>query len=152
VTAAKLRHWGLIEPNSEAKRREAMEGTLRWFWERVISWARRRSRRVPKLSLRVGCSLIQAHRRASKRAFMHTHHLPRRVCAAPEAALLPAGHIVALLLHEIGHPLANALYGRSEQEDADRSVKEVLGVAIRYKGPLLLEWVPSSVVDKILGR
>ena len=131
-------------------RREAMEGTLRWVWEHVIAWARRRSRRIPALSLRVGCPMIQAHRRDSKRAFMHTHHLPGKVCAAPEAAFLPVGHLVALLLHEIGHPLANRLYGVSEQEDADKSIKDVLGVVIRYKGPLLLEWVAPSVVKRIL--
>lgn len=133
-------------------RRRALEGTLQWFWERVYAWACARSRRVPRLSFRVGCATVARMRKSSKRAFMHHGHRRGTVCSAPEAAVLQTGHVVGLMLHEIGHPLATALYGRSEQEDADRSVKQILGVVIGYRGPLLLEWVPKSVVREVLGQ
>lgn len=129
----------------------AAESRLRLFWEKVLRWARSRSPHAPALTLRVDCGLTQKHRQSSPRAYMHTLHLPGKVCVSSEACTLSPAHLVGLYLHELGHPMATKVYGRSEQEDADRAVKEFLGVTIRYKGPLLLEWVSPAAVKKILG-
>lgn len=124
---------------------------LRSLWESVYHWAKRRSKKVPRLEIRFDCELMKKTRAESPRAYMHTMHLGvGKVCISSDAADLPRPNIVGLFLHEIGHPLAQALYGRSEQEDADRAVKEVLGVSIKYKGALLLEWVAPPTVKWIL--
>jgi hypothetical protein len=126
------------------------EAVVRNFFERVLRWARKKSPRVPLLKLSVNCPLILRTHAKSPRAFMHTLHKPGKVCVASIAAGLHPEHLVALYIHEISHPLAQNAYGRSEQEDADQAAKEFLGVRILYKGPLLLEWVPISVVRKIV--
>lgn len=127
------------------------EYVLRDTWERVHRWARRKSKSVPRLELRVDCPLIKRTRLESPRAYMHTLHRPGRLCVSSAAAQLSLPHLVGLYLHEIGHPLATKAYGQTEQEDADRAVKEILGVKIHYKGPLLLEWVSPAVAVRILG-
>ena len=124
---------------------------LRDAFKRVHAWARRQSRRVPPLRLKVGCPMVAASRRRDKRAYMHVDHLKGVVCTIPAAAQLSANHLVALFLHEIGHPMAMKAWGRSEQEDADKSVRDFLGVRLRYRGPLLLEWVPTRTAKRILG-
>jgi hypothetical protein len=126
------------------------EGILRDYWGRVLRWARKKSARVPNLRLRVNCPLALSYQRKSPRAFMHTLHVPGTVCAVGIACGLSPEHLVGLMLHELGHPMAQAAYGRSEQEDADRAVKEFLGVKIQYKGDLLLEWVSPTVAVRIL--
>lgn len=128
----------------------AAEARVRGIWERVVRWARRRSRKPLRYTLRFDCALILRNASQSPRAYMHTLHLPGKICCASDVAALPVPNIVGLLLHEIGHPLASELYGRSEQEDADRAVREVLGIRIKYKGALLLEWVSPPVVKRIL--
>lgn len=127
------------------------EAILRDFWARVLRWAMAKSKRVPRLTLRVDCPLVRRTRKTSPRAFMHADHRPGTVCVASEAAGLSAEHLVGLYLHELGHPMARVAWGRTEQEDADRACREFLGVTIRYKGDLLLEWVPAHVAVKILG-
>jgi hypothetical protein len=127
------------------------EFVLRDTWQRVLHWACRRSPKVRALKLNVNCALVKRTRAASPRAYMHTLHKRGKVCVHGDAAALSLPQLVGLYLHEIGHPLAQDAYGRSEQEDADRAVKEFLGVKIQYKGPLLLEWVSPSVARRILG-
>lgn len=124
---------------------------LRAVFEAVHRWARARSRRVPALVLAVGCPRIAARRRHDPRAIMHVGHRGGKVCASARAAELPLEHVVGLFLHEIGHPMAMAVWGRSEQEDADAAVMRLLGVRLRYRGPLLLQWVPPATVRRILG-
>jgi hypothetical protein len=82
---------------------------------------------------------------------MHVGHRSGKVCASAAAARLPVEHVVGLFLHELGHPMAMAAWRRSEQEDADRAVREFLGVRLRYRGPLLLQWVPRRVARMVLG-
>lgn len=127
------------------------EHRLRLCWEKVLRWARKKSPHVPALTLRIDCDLTKKHRQSSPRAYMHTQHLPGKVCVSSEAWTLSPAHLVGLYLHELGHPMATKAYGRSEQEDADRAVKEFLGVTIKYKGPLLLEWVSPATLKKIQG-
>jgi hypothetical protein len=127
------------------------EALLRELWERVLGWARKKSDRTPFLLLRVDCPLVRRNRKTSPRAFMHAAHIRGKICVAHEAAGLSTEHLVALFLHELGHPMATKAWGRSEQEDADRACKEFLGVKIRYKGDLLLEWVPPHVAMKIVA-
>jgi hypothetical protein len=124
---------------------------LREAFARVHAWARRRTRRVPPLTLAVGCSQIAARRRHDPRAFAHVGHRVGRVCISAAAAKLPVEHVVGLCLHEIGHPLAQRVWGRSEQEDADAAVREFLGVRLSYVGPLLLQHVPTRVARRILN-
>lgn len=126
--------------------------SLHLIWTRVSAWARARAPQAGHLALKLDCALVKKTRKESPRAYMHTHHLPRRVCASSDAGALSIEHVVGLFLHEIGHGLAQKVYGRSEQEDADRAVKEILGVRIHYKGPLLLEWVQPMVARRILSH
>ena len=123
---------------------------LRQFWARLLQWAKKKSSMVPNLQLRVDCPLVRRTRKTSPRAFMHTLHAPGKLCVAREAAGLDSEHLCGLFLHELGHPMATRSWGRSEQEDADRAVKEFLGITIRYNGDLLLEWVPTYVLTKIM--
>jgi hypothetical protein len=76
--------------------------------------------------------------------------VPGTVCVAREAAALAAEHLAGLFLHELGHGLATREWKRSEQEDADRACREFFGVTIRYKGDLLLEWVPTHTLNRIM--
>lgn len=124
---------------------------LESVFDQVWNWARQRSCIVPPLVLFVGCPMI-ARRRAEgdPRAFFHVGHIEGYVCTVPESAELPRTYLVGLMLHELGHPMAMIAWGRSEQEDADKAVRDFLGVRLSYRGPLLLEWVPSTVVNKIL--
>lgn len=120
------------------------------FWRRVSSWARKRSNLAPSLKLRVDCPLIRRMRNESPRAFMHAMHVPGTVCVASEAAGLAPEHLVGIFLHELGHPMAMRAWKSSEQEDADKAVRQFLGVKLHYKGDLLLEWVPGTVMRRIL--
>jgi hypothetical protein len=120
-------------------------------WAKDRSLASPRSFLIPNLSLSVGCPLIERQfARGDARAFFHVLHKPGRICASPRAARLPHNFIVGLMLHEIGHPLAQNLYGSSEQWDADKAIRECLGINIRYGGALILEFVPWSTTYKIL--
>lgn len=67
------------------------------------------------------------------------------------AALLDDEYLTALFLHEIGHVLALAAWGTTEQDDADEAVRQFLGVKIHYRGPLLLEWASPAAVKRVLG-
>lgn len=128
---------------------------LKQLFAAVHEWAEKRCEvPVPRLSLSVGCPEIERRfRRGDARSFFHVGHKMGRVCASPRAAKLPVHFLVGLMLHEIGHPLAIKVYGRSDQWDADRSIKEFLGVRIHYGGPLILEFVPWGLAKKIIeGR
>ena len=123
---------------------------IRELFNRVNEWAIKKSPLVPKLSLELGCSEIVACQRAGDiRAVCHVGHKKGKVCADIKAHRLPINFLVGIFLHEIGHPLAMRVYRRSDQWDADRAVKEILGVNIRYGGPLVLEHVSMSVAKKI---
>lgn len=78
-------------------------------------------------------------------------HLDGVVCCHPSAAELPDTHLAGLFLHELGHVLAWNEYGRTEQPDADAAVRELLGVRIFYRGPLLLEWVSPARAKAVLS-
>jgi hypothetical protein len=126
---------------------------LKDIFRRVNDWAMEKSPLISKLELQIGCPQIAAHRKAGdKRAMFHVGHRKGKVCADPKALRLPVEFLVGLFLHEMGHPLAMKIYGKSEQWHADNSIKEILGVRIQYGGPLLLEYVAPSVADRILGR
>lgn len=129
------------------------EKYLNEIWRRVYAFARSKSKLVPRLVLKVGCPQIERHRRMDPRAFMHTggRHAAGQVHASPDAAMLPIQFIAGLFLHEIGHPLAMRVMRRSEQEDADRSILEHVGVKIRYGGPLLLEYLSPSDMRRVFG-
>lgn len=81
------------------------------------------------------------------RAFMHVGHHPGSICLHPAAGKLKVNHVVGLFLHEFGH------LGTPDgsEADADQWVLVKLGIAILYKGPLCLEWVPDDVVAGLLG-
>lgn len=128
----------------------ATQARVQGIWERLVRWARRKSRRPLRYQLLFDCDLIKKTVSQSPRAYMHTLHRTGKVCVASDVGELPVPNIVGLLLHELGHPLAQEVYGRSEQEDADRAVREILGVKIKYKGALLLEWVSPPVCKSIL--
>lgn len=126
---------------------------LRDIWSAVYAYARRRRRSLPKLTLRIGCPRIAAMRRTDPRAFMHVGEDGKaRVCSSPAARKLSVNYLVGLYLHEIGHVLAQKAWKRSEQEDADKAVRDFLGVRLHYRGPLLLEWVTDSAVRRVMGK
>jgi len=123
---------------------------LKGLFDRVNNWAMKKSPLVDRRTLQVGCPEIAARRKdGDVRAFFHVGHRPGKVCADSMACQLPEHFLVGLFLHEIGHPLAMRVYRKTEQWDADRAVKEILGVHIRYGGPLVLEYVAPSVAKRI---
>lgn len=128
------------------------EALLQDVWRRVYAFARGRSRRVPRLSLYVGCRQILNRRGHDKRAFFHVGHKPGKVCTVLASAKLSRNYLVGLMLHELGHPMATKEWGVSEQPHADTAVEAFLGVKLRYRGPLILEWVPDKIVRQVLGR
>lgn len=87
-----------------------------------------------------------ASRAGRSRAFMHTGHLPGRICYAPPTRLLSLNFIVGLLLHEFGH-----IGSGGGELEADNWVAVKLGIALHYKSKLCLEYVDSEVVRHILG-
>lgn len=80
------------------------------------------------------------------RAFMHTGHLPGRICFAPPMRLLPLNFVVGILLHEFGH-----LGSNGGEVEADTWVVSKLGIALEYKGKLCLEWVDDATARRVLG-
>jgi len=124
---------------------------LREIYRRTLRWARGRSKRVPLLGLQVGCPQIAARRRRDKRAFAHVGHIPGKICIHPAAAKLGVHQVVALFLHELGHPMAWRAWRRTEQEDADKAVREFLGIRIYYRVPLMVQWIPTGIAARILG-
>ena len=82
---------------------------------------------------------------------MHTMHRRGQVCASARAAELPIESVIGLTLHEVGHHLAELVWGSSEQNEADAVVAKLLGVRIMYAGPLLIQRVSASVAARILG-
>jgi hypothetical protein len=80
------------------------------------------------------------------RAFMHTGHLPSRICYAPPTRMLALNYIVGILLHEFGH-----LGSGGGEVEADTWVAAKLGIALEYKGKLCLEWVDDDTARRILG-
>lgn len=127
---------------------------IREVFARVHAWARHRSRRVPALSLAVGCPKITSQRRrGDPRAFCHVGCRAGKVCCSALVADLPLEHAVGLFLHELGHPMAWAAWRSSDQHGADAAVRRFLGIRLRYSGPLLIQRVPASVAERILrGR
>jgi hypothetical protein len=125
---------------------------LQEAFRRVNAWAMSKCPQVSRLSLHVRCHSIKRRLHSGDpRALFHVGHKAGKVCTIDErVAVLPVTYLVGLFLHEMGHPLALKLYKKSEQWHADRSIKRCLGVQIRYRGPLLLEWVPSSTARMIL--
>lgn len=127
----------------------------RWLAQRfaqVVQWARAKNSKAPFLTALIDCPRTLAQRRkGDKRAFMHVGHVPRRVCMAAEVCNLNPYYQVGLMLHELGHPMAEKAWGRSEQEDADQAVKEFLGVEILYKGPLVLQAISHRDFRRICG-
>lgn len=109
---------------------------------------------LPKLSrvkLLPGCREIQFQRRKKgfegSRSFMHVGHARGgAICAIRNAAALSDGHLVGLFLHEFGH-----LAGGDSEPAADAWVEKELGVKIRYRAPLDLQWVPPEVVRWVLA-
>lgn len=133
-------------------RRAERHTRLHHIWKRVYQWAKKKYRKTPRLALRIGCPIIDRARRRDIRAFMHTGaHGGGLVCTHHRAATLENEYLVGLFLHEIGHNLAERAWGRSEQEDADKAVRDFLGVKIHYRGPLLLEWVSKAHTRRILS-
>ena len=129
------------------------EALLRDRWRKVYAWARSRNRRVPRLTLHVGCRQILNRRSHDKRAFFHVGHVPGKVCTVLAAAQLSANHLVGLILHELGHPMAQKEWGVSEQSHADNAVRAFLGARITYRGKLVLQWVSAKTARAILkGR
>src|SRR5512136_1740266 len=121
---------------------------LQHLFRTVHVWAKSQFAEVPRLSLNVGCPDVEKRlKKGDARAFFHVGHVPRKVCASPRAATLPVHFLVGLMLHEIGHPLAKKMYGRSHQWDADNSIHQFVGVNIHYGGPLILEFVPPKIVQ-----
>lgn len=130
--------------------RKAPERKLQRYWHQVYGWARARSNLVPRLAFFVGCRDIEHHRRTDPRAFFHIGHRRGVVCTVPKAASLPLSHVVGLILHEIGHPMADKAWGCSEQAHADAAVRAFLGVKIVYRGPLVLQAVSARWLHRIL--
>ncbi len=124
---------------------------LRSIFNKVYQFAKSMAgSAVPKLSLFVGCDLIQKDRRSSKRAFCHVGHRPIKVCTSPHLANIEINFVVGIYLHEIGHCIAAKVWGRSREQDADLAVLEFFGVNLRYKSDLTLEWAPDEVVREVL--
>jgi len=126
------------------------EALLRDRWARVYAYARRRSKRVPTLSLAVGCRQILNRRGHDRRAYFHVGHVPGKVCTVLAAAQLSDNHLVGLMLHELGHPMAQKAWGVSEQSHADNAVHAFLGVRLTYRGPRVLQWVSTRTARQIL--
>lgn len=141
-------------PQAEADRRlKRAEFRLIAVFLRVHEYAKKATRHVPRrLNLRVGCALIRRMRKSNPRAFFHVNHRRNTVCTVPEASWLAMGHIVGLIAHELGHLIAGRAWDRSAQHDADEAVRRFLKLPIRYRGSLLLQWVPPAVVRRVLGR
>lgn len=127
------------------------EALLRDVWRRVYAFARRKSSRVPRLSLFVGCQQILNRRKHDKRSFCHVGHVAGKVCTVLATAKLPLKYIYGLMVHEISHPLAQRLWGRSEQSHADSAAAALLGLKIHYGGPLILQYLSASDVKKVLS-
>lgn len=86
------------------------------------------------------CEDIDRERQKSKRAFMHTGHFTEVICAALAFQDLDDDFQCGILFHEFGHLLTP---GGTEQ-DADRVIFEIFGIALVYKGELNVEWVDSK--------
>jgi hypothetical protein len=95
----------------------------------------------------------KGHPLLGRRAFMHSGHTRNqrggpRVCTiccwGPATEELSGSFLVGLFLHEFGH-----LITRGNEKKADRWVFEKLGVPLRYKGDLKLEWVSPSMCKKL---
>lgn len=122
------------------------------IWNAVYAYGRKKYPKLARLGLTVGCRDLTVARRVDPRAFMHTGgHARGKVCSSPAAAMLSTEHLVGLFLHELGHNIAAKEWRRSEQEDADKAVRDFLGVKIKYRGPLLLEWVTTKEARRVLN-
>ena len=87
---------------------------------------------------------------SSSRAYAHVGHMRHQrgdyVCIHPATANLPLQYQIGVILHEFGH------LGSGEGDDvADRWIFENFGIAIEYRGPKTLEWVPKSALSVITG-
>ena len=106
--------------------------------------------KLSSVTLLPQCRELQFQRRAKGfsgcRSFMHVAHVKGAVCTIRNAAALSDQHLVGLFLHEFGH-----LAGGDSEPAANDWVKKQLGVEIKYRGPLDLQWVPPAVVRWILG-
>jgi hypothetical protein len=100
------------------------------------------NRRLGNVLLRP-CAEVRKNLRgaARARAFMHVGHTEGAVCFDAAMRRLPLNHAVGILLHEFGH-----LGSGGGEAEADQWVLAKLGIAIRYKGRLCLEWVDDKAV------
>ncbi len=77
---------------------------------------------------------------------MHVGHVRGGLCAIRQAAALSDEHLVALFLHEFGH-----MAGGDTEPEANDWVRKKLGIKIRYRGPLDLQWIPPETAAAILA-
>ena len=142
-----------IEGLTARHQRNLAERRLHRLFRAVYRWARWKCSRVPRLTLFVGCGMIERDRvRGNPRSFMHCGHITGRICVTAKAAKLSDQQVLGAYFHEIGHLLAWDLIGRSQQWDADRACLFLLGVRIKYGSGLVIERVSPSVVRRVLRR
>lgn len=137
------------DPRSSSHRGE--ESRLKEAFLKVRTLVHSVTGRFANVLPKISCPGISVLRRTGEgylgsRAFMHVGHHRNRICMARQAALLSDSHLVGLLLHEFGH-----LGGGEGEPEANGWVLSTLGIAIVYKAPMDLQWVPLDLANRILG-
>lgn len=117
------------------------EDFLHQLFERLCDIALQRtgdSRFANRIRL-TPCPRANQEHADSSRQFMHTNHLGRWVICCADATLeLPRGHILGLLVHEIGHCCLLPLH--HSEDEANEAGRQVTGVSVRFVGDDRLEY------------
>lgn len=107
---------------------------------------------ILSIEIRVCPEIDRDRKRGNKRAFAHTGHVVNKnyICVSKYINTLCDTKIAGIILHEVGHIFT----GCGSEPEADKWVKEILGITIRYPGsdPLQLQTIHHRTYKKYYGR
>lgn len=105
---------------------------------KVVEAVRRISgKRIKHPDIVYDCPEVIAEHKESSRQFAHVRHFRNTICLHHAFNILPDGHKLGILAHELGHLQTS---GGGEAE-ADLWVQEVMGIDIQYRNSL--QWISS---------
>ena len=91
------------------------------------------------------CGLVDKDHRDDARVFCHVFHKDHGIiCFSKAYKRLPIAHQIGIMLHEIGHVMAQEEHGHGGEAEADLWVQEHCDIDLAFKDTI--QWVHPTEV------